>query len=411
MQYFSHKLNQLHKIEILLFLYTISFLLGNASINVVSAIMLVFHLIYFKNIERLNGHIISIIIFFSFILLSSYLFDDYDKYEIIKILKFLIIFFIVYSSKFITLEVLDRYLNFLKYLILFIALDVIFQKYFGYDFFGLTVPEVHKPRLTGPFFSRDPVPGRFIAYLSPLVILNLFEKKKFIQLHLLVCVLLFSIMLSGERMAFILFFFTALFTIILMSIGNKKLVFFYILSFCFFLLFTILFSESYAIQRIISIFSMMNVENLLNSHYFSHYLTSFKIFVKNFYFGSGFDNFKLICSLEIYSNEFFYSEQRCSSHQHNFYLQVLESFGIFIFTFFISTLAYPLVKLLQKYKDIKLETYKYISLYFLLIIPFKTSGDLFATWYGGLFWFLLAIAFKGIKITNHANHLKKSGND
>ena len=56
-----------------------------------------------------------------------------------------------------------------------------------------------------------------------------------------------------------------------------------------------LFSDSYGVQRIISIKNFMKPEYFLNSHYFSHYLTSIKIFLDNIFLGSGFDNFKYLC--------------------------------------------------------------------------------------------------------------------
>ena len=155
----------------------------------------------------------------------------------------------------------------------------------------------------------------------------------------------------------------------------------------------------YVSERVFSILNVLNINNFLNSHYGSHYITGVKIFFENPFFGVGYDNYQFVCSDPLYENNYLYNGQRCSSHLHNLYLQILADFGILIFIIFLLFITYPVylvVRLFLQYGYFDIKLYKYISYILVLIFPIKTSGDLFSTWYGGVFWFNFAICARMI---------------
>lgn len=85
------------------------------------------------------------------------------------------------------------------------------------------------------------------------------------------------------------------------------------------------------------------------------------MFKKNIFFGIGPNNFRYLCD----KKEFKHSEDSCSTHPHNFYLQFLSELGLFGFAFIIIIffiLIYNLVRcFIGKFKkNIFLQILKFV---------------------------------------------------
>jgi O-antigen ligase len=141
------------------------------------------------------------------------------------------------------------------------------------------------------------------------------------------------------------------------------------------------------------------LNNFYNSSYGRLYESSFLLFIfkKNYIFGVGLKNYRVDCDRQIDPRPI-NRYQFCSTHPHNFYLEILTETGII--GFFIFTLSFVFLSIFIKkemnknYKSFKkFSTIAYGSLIVLLIYfwPMKTSGSFFTTWNGSIFWFNLGI--------------------
>ena len=101
----------------------------------------------------------------------------------------------------------------------------------------------------------------------------------------------------------------------------------------------------------------------------------------------------------------------CSTHPHNYHLEVLHDTGIIGFIF-ISIFAFSLVgKTFLRIKSKNLTSLEKIILSLILLnflielFPLKSTGSLFTTWNGTLLW--ASIAFINYKNENDIQYSKK----
>jgi O-antigen ligase len=285
-------------------------------------------------------------------------------------------------------------------LILFVCLDSIFQYFFLKDIFGYEIaigyPE-GSIRLTGPFGSRLVI-GSFVSLISIPIIIYYFKKiKNFFLLKRIFFIFFYfiiasTVLLSGERLAFFIFFASST-LIFIFYIDFKRIV----LCTSFILLFiTVAYFKIDTFRiRINNSYDILN--NFYNSSYGRLYESSYLLFKKNYIFGVGLKNYRVDCDRQIDPRPI-NRYQFCSTHPHNFYLEILTETGII--GFFIFTLSFVFLSIFIKkemnknYKSFKkFSTIAYGSLIVLLIYfwPMKTSGSFFTTWNGSIFWFNLGI--------------------
>ena len=151
----------------------------------------------------------------------------------------------------------------------------------------------------------------------------------------------------------------------------------------------------------------------LNNPYFSNILANFYdssygrlwesgylLFEKNKIFGVGLKNYRVDCDNQIDPRPESIP-QFCSSHPHNFFLEILSETGLVGFSIFFIFFVYLIFYLNDKIKSLKNDEFfkKYSSLLYgnilILLIyvwPLKTSGSFFTTWNGSFFWLNLGIA-------------------
>jgi O-antigen ligase len=285
-------------------------------------------------------------------------------------------------------------------LISFVCFDSIYQYFFLKDIFGYKIVAGYPEgsiRLTGPFGNRLVV-GSFVTLISIPIINYYFKKIKdffffkkifFIFLYFIIAS---TILLSGERLAFFIFF------------GSSILIFIFYLDFKRIVLCTIfiLLFITVAYFKIDTFRTRINnsydiLSNFYNSSYGRLYESSYLLFKKNYIFGVGLKNYRVDCDHQIDPRpESPY--QFCSTHPHNFYLEVLTETGLVGFIIFISSFVYLLVFINREMNKNNLSFKKFSSIAYgssivLLIYfwPLKTSGSFFTTWNGSFFWFNLGI--------------------
>ena len=297
---------------------------------------------------------------------------------------------------------------FITLAVLFVTFDTYLQFFFRNEIFGHVI-EASQNRLTGPFRDDERIVGSYLSkfcFLAFGYLLYFFENsKKYFMIPFVFLLLVFlCIFVTGERMAFIL----TSFGILLVALFNIKYIKYFLgLIICIsFISITIILNFEHVKNRVFNTtlqviglnFVNGKIEkfeyNFLDSHYGAHYLTAYEIFKENKYFGSGPKTFRIVCSNDDYSKlDSFNIFQRCSTHPHNYYFQMISEVGIIgIFLFLISfTLA---IRYFIKNLDLRnpLCNCSLISL-LLFLWPIQSTGSIFNNWYGSFPYYYLAILF------------------
>lgn len=283
----------------------------------------------------------------------------------------------------------------------FVALDVIFQKFFGNDIFGFLPGQLNTEtniynRFGGPF-NQFLVSGSYL-FQSILIITLLFFSNQikgniFVLLNYL---LFFAAIISGERMSTLkLFLFIVLLNIFFIK-GNFKYLNILIV---FFIIIFAVYQNNYLKNKFIYVtknqIGDLSVLKERSQHY-AHYYTAFVIFENNKLFGTGFRSFRVSCEQYQDLESFFY--KGCNTHPHNFILEILSEQGLVGLLIFSSSIFLFVKRFLRSNKILLL----YCSCYF---IPFLPSGSYFASWDNINFWFYLSLylGFDRFKLLKNEN--------
>ena len=227
-----------------------------------------------------------------------------------------------------------------SFLCLFIvSIDGLYQYFNSMNIFGNKKPNPY--RLTG-LFGKEQVIGRYISYITmftfALVYENYIKSKKIL---LLSCAFLFFfvvvIFLSGERSPF----FNICLFILFITIFIKKFRIYFSLFILFIviIIYSLLQINPVAKERMLDKTIAQVSETKLSilpysRHHEEHYISALKMFIDNPVFGIGTNTFRFHCK----KDEYKITKRSCTTHPHNFYIQVLAELGIlgilFLLTFF-----------------------------------------------------------------------------
>jgi len=437
------KINNTKLLNLVFAFFPISLILGNLVTNLNILLFCCLGIFYLKS------HIIKtkfdfpikiifllfILIFFSTFLsfIQSLYFGYYDDKELTKLTKSLLFF--RYFLMLIIVYLLNKF-NFLNFNNFFIAaafsgiivsIDVIYQYIFGYNIIGLKSHGHHN----SSFFGDELIAGGFIQNFSMFSILACFfllrdiKKINFIIVITLVCILGFAILVSGNRMSMLLF----ILGLFLLFLFSSKLRLITVLSF---VILSVVFKFSISsdtnleiryksfydtITGTISstIYKMKNIskkesknasksdsEDNEGSTYralfpseSSHkrlFLAAIDTWAKNKIFGNGIKSFREDCK-KLEGPEYNLTgaiikskkNRLCSSHPHNYYVEILTETGIvgfsaslitaFLFLFFI----YNNFKYLKEDKENNLILLAAVISLFVEMFPFKSTGSIFTT--------------------------------
>ena len=300
------------------------------------------------------------------------------------------------------------------YSILFV--DGIYQYFNGHNLFFFDI--IEKNRVSS-FFGDELVMGSYLSRFFPLIIglyafLLLKSEKHFLHYFLFLNFVLFSIILvlmSGERTAF--FFIVLGCILITIFFNNFKVEKVILISAKFFILIVLFFNTGLN-GRIINLtledtnLNELNFENLkkgkiviFNKQYQEHYKSGLKIFIDNPIIGVGPKNFRKVCSEKKYN----FSEDTCSTHPHNTYIQLLSETGFIGFLIIFTTLIFIIFLLLKnhyrklRYKKPYLNNLEISILISLTIslFPFSPSGNFFNNWVSCIYYLPIAILIWSLK--------------
>ena len=425
-------INSILLTNIIFGLFPLSFIAGNLITNInffLFCCLGIFHL-KSKNISnKINFPIKVILIFFLLVLFSTILnlleslyYGDYKQSDLSRVIKSVLFFrfFIILGILYLLSEfdIINYKYFFLSASILpiLISADIIFQFFFGYNFIGIKSHGHHNTS----FFGDELIAGGYIqnfSFYSILFFSFLLGKYKNLYKNLLntflICFLATGILLSANKMPFILFL-LGLFLLFVFSKERRKIIL--LSSLLIFFIFGFIrsiddnlkysYNSFYSgIYKTTAGISKNIKNNFLDSTnqdekeivkcawrdklcvdpeadgYKKLFFTSVEIWKTNKIFGNGIKSFRIECHKVINEKE----GALCSNHPHNYYLEILVDLGaagLFLVT--IIALIF-FIFLIKNYKLISKNNLHTLFLLasviniFLQFFPIKSTGSIFTT--------------------------------
>ena len=441
----------------------ISIAAGNFFLNFNIFLILSFFLsfVIINKIKVDKTYLIFILLFFIYSIINSVLinFSLTALWKSIAYLRYL--FLPLAISIFFQLTKINKKYLFLFYIsfVMFLSFDIFYQYIFYEDIFGFDpgmCADENRPlklcvRFSG-FFGEELIGGSFISLFGPLsVFLYLsggeLNNKKVIISTLCLLIMFFAILISGERsglLYFLLFNFVFFYFLIFKILKNKKKFFILIFIIPFFIIFLMTkFSstvnqrlvnypmylltkaecgmsfEKTTIKKIKTCFKGLNykdiIKNSLDTSWGHHYLSAYEIFKSNPIFGTGIKSFRHECKnydFKFLEDKYkfissFHTKSVCSTHPHNYHVQIFAEMGLFGYIFFAVFILYLLKKGFYNFNlknhstSENLLIYASLSAIIAFIFPLKPTGDFFSTSFGFWFWFILGIYLYSFKNNHH----------
>lgn len=299
-----------------------------------------------------------------------------------------------------------------------LSLDIFLQHLIGHNILGF---EPFEGRYNG-FFEHEAIAGsyiqkNFLLSILSIFLLNLKKISKIIFITFLINILGLGILLSLDRMPFVIFI--AIIIMLFVFIKNYRLLIFsniLILSALFSFIFF-----NYAIvnkryeysNRDINFYKILNLpiikniikdsekknnilskgDKLFHGDYSKLYNAAYLVFLKNYWTGSGVKSFIYECT-KIPPDTLNIS---CNNHPHNIYFEILVNLGIvgmLVFVIFLYFLINIIIKNLLKKKvnnNDKIILILFLTIFISELMPFRSYGSIFQTINGSIFWFSLGL--------------------
>lgn len=335
----------------------------------------------------------SILFFvFYFIFVATSLFSDEILISLKSSVPYIRFYFFTLGFIYIFINdffFLKKFTKFLLYTLLAVSLSGYLEFFFKFNPF---INTFEITRISG-FFGNELIIGSYLSRLLPLYLLSTLtiEEKKSNPIFLFnIFFVYICIILSGER-ASLFYGMLSMLTYILLLGKNFYFKFFLatLLILCSFLF--ILTNERLNYRIIQETKNQMlnsYAPKLFSAAHQSHYITSYNMFLSKPLTGYGPKSFRYICK----KKEFYKDLHSCSSHPHNFYMQLLAETGIIpaillISIFFISLKKY--INNIFKNKNLNLFIYLPILIFTFPLIP---NGNFFNNWLSMISFFSLTLS-------------------
>jgi len=401
-------------INSILFFLPISFILGNLiiNLNIILLIILSFSFFGLKIFERKFSLIDKFVILLFFYIIANGIFNNFLNFEDSGLEKnnflltksfaysrFLMLYFIL---KFLINRDLIRFnLLFFSFGVcaLFVSVDIIIQYFIGKDLFGY---ETTGRRLSGPF-KDEYIAGsyiqRFFIFLPIAITFYSFKEKKIFYNLLIILILItagLGAILAGNRMPLILFVLVLFIVLFYVKNFRKILVvsLFFILGGVYYLAnnyaefghhYKGFIAKSFQITHYFKIKFTAEETDFLANPNIKEMETGILTWKQNKIFGGGIKSFYFNCSKIKNSVMDKYGGTNCSSHPHNYYLEIASELGILGLILIISIFFLIFIKALKSLhftennflnKNLLIP---FFALFIAEVFPFKSTGSFFTT--------------------------------
>ena len=137
---------------------------------------------------------------------------------------------------------------------------------------------------------------------------------------------------------------------------------------------------------------------IISPTHHNYFLTSANMFNDNKFFGQGPRSYRYLCN----EDKFKINAYSCSTHPHNYYMQMLAELGIVGFSFLVLFYIYILIKIIKILIFEKKNTYMICVLCFFMINlwPLTSTGNFFNNWISILIYLPFSFFLLGIKKHN-----------
>lgn len=302
---------------------------------------------------------------------------------------------------------------------IFLSVDIFIQHINGKDIFGFEPWHGRYPGL----FIDEAIAGGYIQKFSfisiPVVfLLNISNIKKKFMIIIITIILGLGILMSTDRIPFIVYLFQVIILIILYS----KFRSIYLISFILLCIISILIFKNNSVikARYLFLNNLFNLNqeismdhdfdfnkkvekiynrkflnnNIFQDDYFKIFYTGYIVWKNNPILGTGNKSFNRSCSELLEVNK----DILCAPHAHNLYLEILVNIGFigfFLFLAFIFSIFFT-IKNNFSYNS---KIYSFIVIILIAeLLPFRSYGSIFTTINGSMFWYLLALASSNLYI-------------
>ena len=340
-----------------------------------------------------------IFLLFYFYILFRYLFreSDYDSFNSIVFYFRYGLYVLALYYFFIKIENLENlFLKSVMFAISLLIFDSLIQFFFGKNILGNEI--IYNNRISS-FFGNESILGsyllKFLPFLYLILIKNINDKKIFIYILLLIALTDVVIFLSGERASFVLMIVLTIYFIFMLP--NLRLIRLFIFCITLFTITVIFFNkDNFAERYSRTINEIVKSENetnnlilnksLINTKFYiispthhNYFLTSINMFKNNKIFGQGPRSYRYLCN----EDRFKINRYSCSTHPHNYYIQILAELGIVGFSFLLLFYIYVCTKILYiLFTKNEKNIYKICILSFFMINlwPLTSTGNFFNNW-------------------------------
>lgn len=400
-------------ISYLLYLYPFFLILGPAVNNFFHLIILLFSIfILFKKnffLTLVQKKIVKMLIFLflysvSLTILNENYFFLKNSIFFIKLISFMFVISYLINEKRFNF---NYFLTFNLLILIVVIFDTFFQFKFGYNILGYEIEPNNKIRLTS-FFKDEYVVGSFISKIFLPVLIGTYvyldqNKYKNILFILFSNLIILAVLITGERSSLIITIVSFFFCFILINKIRKLFIINAILSIFFIGL--ILTSSPTLKKRFINetIENTLKIEvsdtvikdkNIFNSHYGAIFLASKEIIKDNILFGNGLRSYRIItCNSETRNdlikkleNDTNHADFICSTHPHNFILELMVDLGLIgliIFLFILFNCLIEIIKIKNSKRSLIIDKNIIISFgiqFLAMFWPLTTHGSIFSSW-------------------------------
>ncbi len=440
-------------LNFLVLFYPIALMTGNFLTNLNVMLVCILGIFLYRDkilsLEQIKSNLLIFLFFFILILITILNLElNKDENNILKSFLYLryFVFLLVIKYMFENNDIdLKKFLILCLFLTAFISLDVLIQAVTDKNIFGM-IKNLHSGHSSG-IFGKEAIAGSYIQRFFLFAIICLpFISKKINKTNLLIIfslILIFftAILFSGNRMPFFIFFIS----LVLMAILVREL--------------RLTFSMGILFSLIIFIFSLFLNERVLKNYgnFYAHspkiildvfkfsgkkypelenkkyndftteyntgmdseklkkkyellpfrsghavvFLTAIDTWRDSILFGSGLKSFRTKCK-----NKLHLPNRVCTSHPHNYYLELLNDTGLVGSILLLIGIFYSIKNKFHNYRNFtineKLFMFSILVLLLSEFFPLRSSGGFFTTNNSSFIFFLLGIlcSSKNIKKVN-----------
>ncbi len=370
------KINNLFLSGYFVFLIIISLIIGPAIPDLIMTLSSLLGLIFlFINKVKLPKENLFFLLLSFIIILFTVFFSENFKVSFpefivdLRYFLYLFLFLIFFQEK-----LFKYFILFLFFIILFLFFDLLIQYNFGKDIFGIKADmQVNRQRLNGPF-NDEYIVGTYILKLSlPVIGYYLFYNKKLL-FQIVLATSFIAIILSGERMALILYVFGV--SLIFIFLKKYKILILTSMSLIVAMMILFIFFPEKQFKYLEFIHALLDFRN---SGHGAHFLTAFYMFLEYPITGAGFKMFRELCNDPSIVSNFVTNAETCTTHPHNIYLEILAECGA-IGLFGFLTLIYFFSKRIYDLKLYKSEYVGFVAIFICIFWPISSMGNFFNNW-------------------------------